>query len=126
MNSLVVVEFKKPDRTNYSKEDPVDQVYRLIIDIKGGYFKDKDGRPIKVQSDRIPAYTYEICDITKEIDLIAVKKGMIQTPDNLRYYFYNALPSTYVEIISYTKLLRDVKKRNRILFEKLHLPIHST
>jgi hypothetical protein len=28
----------------------------------------------------------------------------------------------YVKVISYTKLLRDAKKRNRILFDKLHLP----
>lgn len=44
LNSLVIVEFKKPDRSEYRKEDPVDQVYRLIREIKGGHFKDKHGR----------------------------------------------------------------------------------
>ena len=48
LNSLVVVEFKKPDRSDYRKEDPIDQVYRLIREIKGGHFKDKTGREIKV------------------------------------------------------------------------------
>ena len=56
LNSLVIVEFKKPDRSDYRKEDPVDQVYRLIREIKSGHYKDKNGREIKVQSDRIPAY----------------------------------------------------------------------
>src|SRR5206468_2894735 len=65
LNSLVIVEFKKPDRSDYSKEDPVDQVYRLIREIKGGHFKDRNGREIKVQSDRIPAYAYIVCDTTK-------------------------------------------------------------
>ena len=59
LTSLTIVEFKKPERAAY-QEDPVDQVYRLIRDIKRGHFKAKDGREIKVQSDRIPAYAYVI------------------------------------------------------------------
>lgn len=124
LNSLVIIEFKKPDRAAY-KEDPVDQVYRLIRDIKSGHFKDRDGREIKVQSPQIPAYAYVICDTTKAVDIIAENKGMHRTPDNLGYYGYNPALSAYVEIISYTKLLHDAKKRNRILFDKLHLPTTS-
>ena len=123
LGSLVIVEFKKPARSDYKKEDPVDQVYRLIREIKGGHFKDKNGREIKVQSGQIPAYAYVICDTTKEIEIIAQNKGMLPTPDNLGYYVYNPSLQAYVEIISYTKLLRDAKKRNRILFDKLHLPV---
>jgi hypothetical protein len=123
LSSLVIVEFKKPNRSEYRKEDPVDQVYRLVREIKSGHFKDKRGREIKVQSDRIPAYAYVICDTTKEIEIIAQNKSMLPTPDNLGYYGFNPTLSAYVEIISYTKLLKDAKKRNRILFEKLHLPV---
>jgi hypothetical protein len=122
LNSLVIVEFKKPDRSSFGKEDPVDQVYRLIREIKGGHFKDKYGREIKVQSERIPAYAYIICDTKKEMDTMAENKGMLPTPDNLGYYVYNPRLSVYVEIISYTKLLTDAKKRNRILFDQLQLP----
>jgi hypothetical protein len=125
LNSLVIVEFKKPARSDYRKEDPVDQVYRLIREIKSGHFKDKTGREIKVQSDRIPAYAYVICDTTKEVEIIAENKGLLPTPDNLGYYGYNPSLSANIEIISYPKLLRDAKKRNRILFDKLHLPVTS-
>lgn len=110
LNSLVIVEFKKPDRSSYGKEDPVDQVYRLIREIKSGHFKDKNGREIKVQSDRIPAYAYVICDTTREIEIIAENKGMLPTPDALGYYGYNQNLFAYVEIISYTKLLRGRQK----------------
>lgn len=34
--------------------------------------------------------------------------------------YYN---KAYVEIISYNKLMIDAKKRNRILFDKLYLPL---
>lgn len=125
LNSLAIVEFKKPERAAY-EEDPVDQVYRLIRDIKSGHFKDKNGREIKVQSDHTPAYAYVICDTMKAVETFAQNKGMLPTPDSLGYYIYNPAHSTYVEIISYTKLLRDAKKRNRILFDKLHLPVHSS
>ena len=47
----------------------------------------------------------------------------IRTPDNLGYFGYNPSLSAYVEVISYTKLLRDAKKRNKILFDKLNLPM---
>lgn len=123
LNSLVVIEFKKPDRSDYRKEDPIEQVYRLIREIKSGHFKDKNGREIKVQSGRIPVYAYIICDTTKEVEIIAQDKSLLPTPDQLGYYGYNPNLSAYVEIISYTKLLRDAKKRNRILFDKLHMPI---
>ncbi len=126
LNSLVIVEFKKPARYDYKREDPIDQVFRLIREIKGGHFKDRSGIEIKVQSDRIPAYAYVICDTTKEVEIIAENKGLLRTPDNLGYFGYNQSLSAYVEIISYTKLLRDAKKRNRILFDKLHLPTHSS
>jgi hypothetical protein len=126
LNSLVIVEFKRPDRADYKKEDPVDQVYRLIREIKGGHFKDKNGREIKVQSNQIPAYAYIVCDTTKEVEIIAENKNLVRTPDSLGYFGYNQSLGAYVEIISYTKLLRDAKKRNRILFDKLHLPVHSS
>jgi hypothetical protein len=125
LNSLVIVEFKKPDRSNYRNEDPIEQVYRLIREIKGGHFKDRRGLEIKVQSERIPAYAYIICDTKREVEIIAEDKGLIRTPDNLGYFGYNPSLSAYVEVISYTKLLRDAKKRNKILFDKLNLPMTS-
>jgi hypothetical protein len=35
---------------------------------------------------------------------------------------FNKNFKAYIEMISYTKLVQDAKKRNRILFEKLDLP----
>jgi hypothetical protein len=122
LQSVVIIEFKRPNRSEFSKEDPIEQVYRLIREIKRGHFKDKDGREIKVQSDQMPVYAYVICDTTKEVDILAEDKNLIRTPDRLGYFGYNANLSAYIEVISYDKLLRDAKKRNRILFDKLQLP----
>ena len=48
--------------------------------------------------------------------------GARRTPDNLGYYGFNEALNAYYEVISYTKLLSDAQKRNRVLFDKLNLP----
>jgi hypothetical protein len=122
LQSLVVVEFKKPDRDQYRDEDPVSQVYRMVREIREGKMQDKSGRYIRPASNNIPAYCYIICDLTPPLEIRIQNMGGRKTPDNLGYYGFNEALNAYYEIISYTKLLDDAKKRNRILFEKLNLP----
>lgn len=119
--SVVVVEFKKPDRGQY-QEDPITQVYRMIRDIRGGKLKDKSGRYIQPANNRIPAYCYILCDLTPPVRIKIENMGGRRTPDNLGYYGFNEELNAYYEVVSYTKLLADAKKRNRILFDKLNLP----
>jgi len=121
-NSIVLVEFKKPEKFSPRPEDPIDQVYRLIKEIRSGQFKDRRGKLIKVAADQIPAYAYVICDLTDYMNRICEFKGFTKTPDNLGWYSFNPNLRAYVEVISYTKLLADAKKRNRVLFDRLHLP----
>jgi hypothetical protein len=121
---IVVIEFKKPERIGY-KEDPVSQVYRMIRDIRAGDMKDKSGRRVRPASQNIPAFCYVMCDLTPGLETLVQNMGGRRTPDNLGYYGYNENLNAYYEVISYTKLLADAKKRNRILFDKLNLPISS-
>jgi hypothetical protein len=123
LTSIVIVEFKKPDRDNYRDEDPVEQVIRQIRDIKDGHFKDKKGRPVKLLNAQVPSYAYVVCDIGPKLKLRLESRDMQLTPDGLGYYQFVRNLSTYIEVISYEKLLSDAKKRNRVLFDKLHLPL---
>lgn len=125
LTSIVVVEFKKPARERYDSEDPVSQVYRQIREIKEGHFKDKNGREIKLLNSEIPAYAYVVCDITRQVEIMAQEKNLWPTPDNMGFFGFNQHLNAYVEIISYEKLLQDAKKRNRVLFERLHIPVGS-
>jgi hypothetical protein len=125
-NSLVIVEFKRPDSfSRRGNEDPIDQVYRLVREIRSGQLHDSKGRLIKVANESIPAYAYVICDTTKEMEEVCKGKGLLPTPDRLGWYGYNPAYATYVEVISYTKLLRDAKRRNKVLFDRLNLPSAS-
>ncbi|KKB07168.1 hypothetical protein VE25_19225 [Devosia geojensis] len=122
LQSMVVIEFKKPDRTAYQDEDPVTQVYRMVREIRESKKKDRQGRYIRPANQNIPAYCYVICDLTPPVEIRIQNMGARRTPDNLGYYGFNETLNAYYEVISYTKLLSDAQKRNRVLFEKLNLP----
>lgn len=122
-SSVVVVEFKRPMRNEYSEEEnPFEQVIRYITNIRASKALDRKGRPIPI-NDNTPFYAYIICDITeKVINLAENFYDYTQTPDGLGYFNFNKKLKAYIEVISYTKLVQDAKKRNRVLFEKLNLP----
>jgi hypothetical protein len=81
--------------------------------------------PIRASHDDIPAYCYIVFDLTPPVEIRIQNMGARRTPDNLGYYGYNETLNAYYEIVSYTKLLADAKKRDRILFEKLNLPTQN-
>jgi len=123
LTSLVVIEFKRPMRDAYRDEDPVSQVYRMVREIRSGQSEDHKGQLIRPLTQNVPAYCYIICDLTAALEVKLQDMSALRTPDNLGYYGYNPTLNAYYEVISYTKLLNDAKKRNRILFEKLNLPV---
>ena len=45
-----------------------------------------------------------------------------RTPDGEGFFGYNPVKGAYIEIISYEKLVKDAKKRNQVLFDKLFRP----
>ena len=118
--AVVIIEFKAPGRTDYRKETPVEQVWGYIDEIRSGKARRKTGRPLKVDA-ATPFFCYVICDLEDEIHRTARNAGLIKTPDGEGYFGYNPNYSAYIEIISFDKLVRDAKKRNRVLFDKLGL-----
>ena len=122
-SSIVIVEFKRPMRNKYSDdENPISQVIGYVKKIREGKMLDKSGRVILGVSS-IPFYAYIVCDITSKIKEFAELSSLTISPDGMGYFGYNSPSSTYIEIISFDRLIQDAKKRNRILFDKLHLPL---
>ncbi len=117
---LVVVEFKRPGRDDYDK-DPADQIIQRFVEVNQGAVKDVDGRP--VNPDRLRYTGYLIADLTPTLRK-QVSLRYHKTADNEGYFFTLPEGNGYVEIISYDKLVRDAKRRNRMLFEKLGLHKH--
>lgn len=122
--SVVIVEFKRPERNEYPKgdEDPVDQVLRYVDKIKEGSAKDKDGKTITVGP--VPFYAYILCSLTPRIRQIAKSRDFTTMPDNEGYFSYHKASGCYIEILSFDKILSDAKKRNRAFFDKLQIPMN--
>lgn len=120
--SIVIVEFKKPMRQDYSETDnPVTQVYEYIELIKSGKCKDRDGRPI-VLPPGARFYCYIIVDMTPKLDLLLKQRAFSRTPDGDGYFTFNTNYNAYLEVITFGKLVEDARKRNRVLFDRLGLP----
>ena len=120
--SIVLIEFKRPMRDDYDeKENPISQINRYAGEIVNNDVKDKDNRTFDFR-ENTPIYAYIICDLTKNLRKFAKDAGYKPLPDNDGFFFFNDNYNLYVEIISFDKLIRDSKQRNKVLFEKLNLP----
>jgi hypothetical protein len=125
-HSFIIVEFKRPEREGYSfdssKKNPVDQVLQYIRTIRSNQAFDRKGKRIDFISDNTPFYSYIIMDFNESIKQVLDDKDFKKTPDAMGYFKFHEKYNAYIEVISYQKLLKDAKMRNRILFDKLGLP----
>lgn len=86
--------------------------------IQSGKAFDRGGTPINVP-DHTPFYAYIVCDLTPKLVQQAENATLTHSPDSLGYFGYNSKLRTYVEIVSFDKLIGDAKKRNAFLFDQL-------
>lgn len=122
-NPITIFEFKKPQRTDFanpaSSEDPVAQVISYVNQIREGKYKTPRHRDILV-NDNTPFYGYIVCDIPKKVaEWLEKQKDFKPMPDGLGWFYWHNNLNLYIEVISWTKLLRDAEMRNRIFFKAL-------
>ena len=123
INSITIIELKRPQRDDLTADDknPLNQVLRYVSDIKAGKVKKANGRGFgNVQNAAF--YCYVIADITDSLIEDAENAGLNRTPDGEGFFGYNTPRGAYIEVISYDKLVKDAKKRNQVLFDKLFRP----
>jgi hypothetical protein len=125
-DSMVILEFKRAMRKEYSGEkDPINQIKNYIREIRSGNAVHPNGRPILV-SKNCRFFAYLICDITpalkNEIEEMHEFTPMVE--GNGLFALKEKL-NTYMEVISYDKILDDSVKRNNVLFEKLKIDFKS-
>lgn len=118
-DTIIIFELKRPMRDDYTdSENPITQLYDYVIKIREGRAKDKYHRPIRAGANT-KFYLYAICDVTDKLQRLIFQHGFTPTPDKMGYFRFNDSLNSYMEILSYNKILNDAKKRNRILFQKL-------
>lgn len=119
--SIVLIEFKRPMRDDYTEqENPIYQINKYAREIIEGDAKDKHDREFDFRLNT-PIYAYIVCDLTKKLKAFAKDSGYKMLPGGDGYFAFNDNYNMYIEIMSFDKVLKDSKERNRVLFEKLNL-----
>lgn len=122
--SIVVVEIKRPMRNDAAageEKDPIEQALGYLERIREGGVKTSQGREIP-GSDTVPGFCYVISDLTKSVRSRCKFHNLRVTSDNQGYFGYNDNFKSYIEVISFDRLLNAARERNRAFFDKLGLP----
>lgn len=114
-----VIEFKRPQREDYTKDDdPLKQVRGYVDKLRTGTIKTKDGLSISA-GENTPANAYIVSDLTKKMHEFCRDAQLILDPDGEGYHGFHQSWKIYFEVVSFKKLLRNAEMRNKILFHKL-------
>jgi len=123
-SSIVIVEFKRPMRTEYEdNENPIQQVLDYIDTLRLGNPKplDHSGRPMKIL-ETTPFYAFIVCDITPKLERYMRQHDFVGAADEGTYYKYIGQKyNVFIHVISFNRLSDDSKKRNQVFFDKLRL-----
>jgi hypothetical protein len=123
IQSLAVIEFKRPGRDDYNETlNPVQQIINATKKIRAGFLEGRDGEIQTIREDML-AFGYAICDVRSRLKgILENTYDMKQTPDKLGYYKYHEKLNLLIEVIPYSKLIQDAERRNAAFFKKLGLP----
>jgi hypothetical protein len=119
--SIAIVEFKRPNKENYGKdENPIDQVKNYIEIIRPGKAKTHKGRIIPY-TEGMRFYCYIICTLTPKIEQFASNDDFSRKFDNSGWFRYHGNYKAWIEIIDYNTLVRDARRRNRAFCRALNI-----
>lgn len=118
-NPITIFELKRPGRNEYTQaENPLAQVAGYIKKIRTGQYKNPQGRQI-VADENTPAYGFIVCDLTPKVIEFCEAYQLTRSPDKESFYGFHSTFKIYFEVISFNKILKDSKQRNKIFFRKL-------
>lgn len=118
-NPITIFELKRPGRTSYSSsENPLAQVAGYVKKIRTGQYTNPQGRQV-LADDNTPAYGFVVCDLTPKIIEFCEAYQLTLSPDKESYFGFHSTFKIYFEVISFNKVLKDSKQRNKVFFRKL-------
>jgi DNA-binding transcriptional ArsR family regulator len=127
-NPVTIFEFKRPGRDDFanpsSREDPVEQIVRYVNAMRAGEYRTPKGREIAI-GPNTPFYGFVVCDLSAKVKLwLHDQKDFKAMPDGLGYFHWRGNINLYIEVLSWSKVLKDAAMRNRAFFYKLgiHTP----
>lgn len=118
---IVIVEFKRPARTEYNdEENPIKQIYDYIRELREHKVTDNEGKLITQIGPDTPFFCYLICDITPRLKSILEDYKINQTlPGGRGFFGYNDTRRAYVEVLQYGQIVKDARLRHEAFFKEL-------
>lgn len=117
--AITILELDHSRKNDYTYSDnPILEMLEYIEKIEENTVTDKCGKQIKV-NNHTQFYLYAVCDFTDSLKEVAERFDYSETSDKLGMYWYNRNFNAYIQLLSYDKIINDVRKRNKILFDKL-------
>ncbi len=122
-SAITVIEFKRPMRNDggEGEKDPIRQALSYLDEVRNGKVRTHSGRPIPA-SDTIPGFCYVVCDVLSSIEPVIKIHQLQKTSDGLGYFGYNSSYKSYIEVITYDRLVNGATERNKAFFQRLGLP----
>ena len=120
--SITVVEIKRPMTSAAVSDewvDPLEQAIVYLQKIRKGKVTTASGRRPIPNSEHIPGFCYVLCDFDNKLIDKCEMMNLHVTSDKMGYFGFIAARNTYVEVISYNRLVNSAKERNQAFFEKL-------
>jgi uncharacterized protein YaaR (DUF327 family) len=123
--SITVIEIKRPMRDDIKsgeEKDPIEQALGYLGRIRSGEIQTAQGRPIP-ESKEIPGFCYVLADLSDSLKARCRNIHDLQiTSDGMGFFGYKKNSNTYIEVISFDRLLNSARERNRVFFDRLGLP----
>lgn len=121
INSITIVEIKRPGRKNMSEIGPEEQIIKYIRNLKNakeiyGY----DGRTYSLDTN-VLFTCYVIGDLTKGMREKLEDSDFDSIDNGNKYFKYHDRHNAYFEFISFSKMVSDAKLRNKIFNQKLNI-----
>lgn len=119
--TVMIIEFKKPGRDDYSIGrkgcDPIKQINDTVAKIRAEKrFVTEKGKTIDIP-ETTPITAYIIADLEPSLRKLADQYDFQDSWNKQAIYKYHEKFDIYVEVFGYEKLLKDAKQRNSPFFD---------
>ena len=118
---IVIVEFKRPGRTDYpADDDPFKRILGYIRKMRNRKVSDNNGRLITEIDGDTPFFCFLVCDITPAMEVLIQNYSINQALPGRRGYFgYISASRAYFEVLQYSEIVKDARLRHEAFFSEL-------
>jgi hypothetical protein len=118
---ITIVEFKRPGKKLGRRDNPIQQIYDYIDDIRAGKVRDFHGLELKAnQQTRFLGIV--LCDsINEQMVTAARRENLLQEADGVSWHGNNTNYNLYLRVVPFRQIYELACRRHQKFFEQLGL-----